>query len=1145
MNPSLRRILFPVRSLLPALLLGLIFGALAPRADAATTNIYADFNGATAGFGTPANTSDTNLTWSSNSGGTSATTNFPSGSGYIMTFGASPGDSSLQGTFTVNLTTGDSFDVFALYSTGLNITLTGSGNFHGVTGNWYIAAGSTLTMASPHQAPGGFNYNKTSVTFNGGGTFNFGSAMGANDTASGNGFTENTAGTVNIYETNLAPGYTSTYNGSFTLDSGTLNFASAQSAGAFSGFTAANASAFLIKGGTIDNTYGSLLTLSLGGGTNTLGAINQGPVAFTFGGTSDLNLGSGPAILGGNCSITNNAHILTIGGTITNSSTGFGITKYGNGTLALLGTNNYSGTTIVNAGKLIVNTLPTKATNYIVSDGATLDVQVSGVGQQLALTNINFGTNTGCTLQIDTGAFGVPTVAPLTTSGTVSNFGTINLVLLGTALSAEATVPVFSGLHNQGMFTLVPNRLGGSLADDGTTVSINLGNPDTSIIWNGASSGTWDVNDGGNNIWKGNATSSTTDYQESSTTGNDSVQFTDADSSAGTRTVTVNTTVSPNGISVNNSSGNYLFQGSGKISGTGALTKSGTGTLTLSDTGGDNFEGGITMNGGTLNLQSANAGISGGLNIIAGSVLLDQSGSFAGPTTIPGGTTLQVGNNDANGILPSGPCADNSALVFDRSDTNLQVGAAISGPGTVVQNGTGTLTLAVNNSFTGGLTISNGTLVVTGGSGGNTPLGAGTVTLESGTTLIGGSGDTFGYAGAGHLNPTNIVIVGGTVTDLGNATYRITTPNLTFTGGTLTSAATNIGDANGNYSLNGGGTNCVITTTATTTTATISATTVSLQEPVTFNIAAGTVTGGPTPGVDMLVSSFLTNYSTSVEPLVKTGTGVLAFSDTNLYTGPTTISAGTLELMGAGSISNTSVINIATGATLDASQRSNQTLTLSTNQLLEGTGTLKGNLIASPVSTVEAGTSITNIGTLAVTGSVTLQGTNIMAINAGAVTYDQITSSSVAYGGTLTVSNVSGTLASGQSYHLFTGSPSGNFTATNLPALTAGLSWTWNPLTGTLSVGSGGTIIPNIPPHITSYSFSGTNLVINATNGVNGGTYYLLSSTNVAMPLDQWTAVATNVVSVSGGTAAFTFTGTNVVTPKTRAQFYLLSSTNN
>jgi hypothetical protein len=83
-------------------------------------------------------------------------------------------------------------------------------------------------------------------------------------------------------------------------------------------------------------------------------------------------------------------------------------------------------------------------------------------------------------------------------------------------------------------------------------------------------------------------------------------------------------------------------------------------------------------------------------------------------------------------------------------------------------------------------------------------------------------------------------------------------------------------------------------------------------------------------------------------------------------------------------------------------------------------------------------------------------------------------------------------------------------------------------------------LIPTNSIYITGFSLVSGNVAINATNGQTGGTYYMLSSTNVLLPLSQWTPVATNVAASTN----FTFTGTNVITPSAGRQFYILSSTN-
>ena len=78
-----------------------------------------------------------------------------------------------------------------------------------------------------------------------------------------------------------------------------------------------------------------------------------------------------------------------------------------------------------------------------------------------------------------------------------------------------------------------------------------------------------------------------------------------------------------------------------------------------------------------------------------------------------------------------------------------------------------------------------------------------------------------------------------------------------------------------------------------------------------------------------------------------------------------------------------------------------------------------------------------------------------------------------------------------------------------------------------------------VPPAITSINLSGTNLVFHGTNGVAGAAIYVLTSTNVAQPINQWIPVATNVLGASGN---FSITATDVVNPIAPQQFYMLRS---
>ena len=76
-------------------------------------------------------------------------------------------------------------------------------------------------------------------------------------------------------------------------------------------------------------------------------------------------------------------------------------------------------------------------------------------------------------------------------------------------------------------------------------------------------------------------------------------------------------------------------------------------------------------------------------------------------------------------------------------------------------------------------------------------------------------------------------------------------------------------------------------------------------------------------------------------------------------------------------------------------------------------------------------------------------------------------------------------------------------------------------------------------PAVASLSLSGTNLIIHVVNGVSGATYYVLMSTNAALPTSRWTPVSTNLLSGGG---SFTITATNVVNPTAPQRFYTLQA---
>jgi hypothetical protein len=123
-------------------------------------------------------------------------------------------------------------------------------------------------------------------------------------------------------------------------------------------------------------------------------------------------------------------------------------------------------------------------------------------------------------------------------------------------------------------------------------------------------------------------------------------------------------------------------------------------------------------------------------------------------------------------------------------------------------------------------------------------------------------------------------------------------------------------------------------------------------------------------------------------------------------------------------------------------------------------------------------------------------------------------------------------VTNGQSFQLFvaTNGYSLNFSSVTLPSAT-GLTWT-NTLTTDGRITAG--VVPPAQPIITSISLSGTSLVISGTGGTAGFQFAVLTSTNLVLPLSQWTPIVTNTF--TGGNFSVTIT----VDPSVPQNFYML-----
>ena len=407
------------------------------------------------------------------------------------------------------------------------------------------------------------------------------------------------------------------------------------------------------------------------------------------------------------------------------------------------------------------------------------------------------------------------------------------------------------------------------------------------------------------------------------------------------------------------------------------------------------------------------------------------SGVFNWSTTIPNFTNVEIS-------------ATSAAIGIDRMCNTIRWSG-----GTATQNyGSGSSAnrlylRGILNAGTGPLTFvkASGTptfVVGTNGAGGGRELvlNAAAAGINVGVPIADSAAGASPVIVTG--TGTNTVTMSGANAYTGGTT--VNTGNLTLSGsGTL-------GAAGGALTVNGG------TLDLGTKSPTVGA--------VTINggtIQNGTLTGASyvaTTASGASVSAVLAGASAA---LTKNGGGTVALWGNNTYGGGTTVSGGTLLVNNtAGSGTGSGTVTVAGG------------------------GTLGGNGIISGPVTVQAGGTLSPgadaLGTLTVNNAVTLEGGTRMGINrTNTPNSDTLAATAITYGGTLSVTNLGGTLLAGDSFQLFSASArTGSFANTNLPPLGAGLGWNFNAASGLLSVVQ--TVATN-PTNI-SYTFGGASLTL-------------------------------------------------------------------
>jgi autotransporter-associated beta strand protein len=706
------------------------------------------------------------------------------------------------------------------------------------------------------------------------------------------------------------------------------------------------------------------------------------------------------------------------------------LTKAGAGTLRLTGVNYYSGATVINGGVLNVATLANVNTPSsigtgsvagsaadLVIDGGTL--QYTGATDQSTDRLFTIGASVASLDSSGSGAMQFINTGVIATTGT----GPRTLTLTGTSTAANTLAP--------------------ALADDGVNA--------TSLVKSG--SGTWTIS--GANTYSGNTTvtAGTLKYGASNTIpsgagkGNVAVTGTlDLNGFSGTVNglsgsgVVTNAGATPSTLNVgaNNQTGTFT----GTISNSGAslaLTKTGTGTLTLG--GVNSYSGNTTVSAGTLKYGVNNA---------------LPSGAAAGNVAVSGTLDLGGFSGTINGLSGSGVVTNTagsaSTITLGANDQTSTFAGTLSNTGSslaLVKTGTGTLTLGGANTYSGGTTISSGTLRYGVNSTIPSGSGKGNVTVNATLDFNGFSGTVNGLSGSGAV--TNSGATPSTLTAGANNQTSTFAGTLTNSAGSLSLVKTGTG------TLTLAGTNTYSgTTTVSTGTLKYGANNALPSGPTAGDVAvaatldlngfngningltgSGTVTNsGASPsnlnlGSNAATSTFSGTIANSggALSLIKNGVGTLTLGGANTYSGNTTVSNGTLKYGANSTIPNGSGKgNVTVNATLDLNGFNGTMNGLSGSGVVTNTGGAASNLnVGATSQTSTFSGTITNGGaalSLSKIGNGTLtlaSGTNSYTgnttVSGGTLTYGAdsavpggVGRGNVAVSGTLDLNGFSGTV---------------------------------------------------------------------------------------------------------------------------------------
>lgn len=739
-------------------------------------------------------------------------------------------------------------------------------------------------------------------------------------------------------------------------------------------------------GTTNAGTAAGVLQIGTGGGSGTLGT---GDVATTAGGILIFNRGNGYAV--------------------SNVISGTGEVRIGGrGTTTLAGNSTYTGTTSVNAGTL--NLTGTLTSDILANSGG----RISGTGS----TSSNLFVNPGGGIVAGTNTIKANNVYLLT--------GT-SIFVAGTPTGTPVTVDVVR-YDGAASFDAVATYRGGLLTDDTLNKKVTLAYTAEAKTWN-TTTGVWDTGVSAN--FSGGS--------DSFFFWGDSVAF---NNPAAIATVSIDGTVAPSAITVNNTNA-YTFSpvtGVASIAGTGSLTKSGNGTLTLGALS-NTYSGGTIINGGVLALGVGGTGaVTSSVNALGtGAVTVNTGGTLK--LWIQNSTTFTIGNDlnfdggrllgeDGNYILNGNVSLLSGGLsVGTKWDgKTVNIAGTISGPGAlnVIGEGGGSaanakvVILSGANTYTGATNVTSGTLRVAHGlalgdtvgetvvtSGMRLELTSNVVVPGETVTIAGGGGNNFGalqsqsgvntWGGTIKLGAAAAGDAGPRVGALGNTGLRLTgniqdgvTSNLVINSSNVSGVlgVVSVGGAAKTYT---GSTQLLVGTLRLEDNNVLPAGSLFRQgtatagEDSTFDLAgysqtlAGLETvAAASPG--RISNSWDTPSTLTVNPV---GTRVYAGVIENGVGGLALIKNGTgiQTLGGINTYSGATTVNGGTLAITGSLTASS--VTVNSGGTLGGTGTVGSVTIASG-GTLLGGTEGSTAGSLTLTGNVTFQDSSVIRLTLGA-----------------------------------------------------------------------------------------------------------------------------------------------------------------